>query len=123
MLNNSLYQTYSEYSLFDSQERVVHRPTRYLERLRRSKRPVESQRQIANVIKLHGEWLEKSPFFQGLRIDEALSLVAGDDILEWINDQREAVISESTIHNREVLLREMYKWLTTEEASVRRQTP
>lgn len=123
LLHKCYYQNSPLYTLFDSEERVVHHPTRYLERLRRNKRPVESQRQIANIIKLHCEWLEKSPFFQGLLVDETLSLVAGDDILEWINDQREAEISENTIHNREVLVREMYKWLTTEEASVRRDTP
>lgn len=59
----------------------------------------------------------------GLTVDEALADVDSDDIIDWVNDQRDAGISERTIYNREVLVREMYKWFTTEKAGVRNDVP
>jgi integrase/recombinase XerD len=99
------------YTLFDVDEKVVVYPTSYLRALRRNKRPSESQRQIAYVLKKYCQWLEEN--FEGISVDEILKLATGDDIVEWINDQRAIGISEATIHNREVLTREMYRWLTT----------
>jgi integrase/recombinase XerC len=105
------------YTLFDSEERVAVHPTLYLGSLRRKNRPVTSQRQIAYVSKLHCDWIEKSPTFEGLSVDEALTIVDDDDILDWIIKQRtEDTVSETTINNRELLMREMYRWFTTTEA-------
>jgi integrase/recombinase XerD len=105
------------YTLFDSEERVVVHPTLYLASLRRKNRPVTSQRQIAHVVKLHCEWIENSPSFADLPIDEALAALDYDDILDWIIKQRtEDGVSETTINNREILVRGMYKWFTTNEA-------
>ncbi|MDQ3819412.1 MAG: tyrosine-type recombinase/integrase [Acidobacteriota bacterium] len=101
------------YTLLDAEERVVVKATDYLRILRRNKRPVESQRQIAYVLKKYCDWLEEH--FEGVSVDEILKVATGDDIVEWINEQRGAGISESTIHNREVLIREFYRWLTTSE--------
>ena len=111
------------YTLFDQDERVAVYPTRYLEFLRRNKRPVKSQYQIANAIKLHCQWLENSPFFNGLTIDESLANTFSDDILDWINDQRNAGLSENTINNREVLVRNMYEYFTTDEGKLRNDIP
>lgn len=111
------------YTLFDNEEKVITYPSHYLKRLIVDKRPAESQRQIAYVIKKYCEWIENSAFFQGLNVDEALSIVDKDDILDWITDQRQAGLSEVTIHNRELLIREMYKWFTTEEAGIRKEIP
>lgn len=123
LLHKCNYQNEPLFTLFDSKEKVVYYPTRYLEWLRRCKRPIESQKQTANAIKNHCEWLEKSPFFQGLTVDEALSITAGDDIFEWISDERDTGIQENTVNNREVLVKGMYKWFTTDEGSFRKDIP
>lgn len=104
------------YTLFDCNERVVLHPTLYLRHLRRRDRPATSQRQIAHVVKLHCQWLEAWPNFEGMSVDESLAVLDDDDILDWITNQRtEQGLSESTINNRELLVRSMYRWFTTRE--------
>jgi integrase/recombinase XerD len=77
------------------------------------------------VLKKHCEWLENAQAEEetGLTVDGALAVVDSDDILDWIDDQYDAELSEQTIHNREVLVRGMYAWLTTERAGVRTNIP
>jgi site-specific recombinase XerD len=117
------YQDSLIYTLFDSCKRSVLHPTRYFDFLRRTNCPESSQKLITNVIKLHCEWIEKHPRFQHIRVDEALSMISGDDIVNWINYQRQAELSENTIHNREVIVRQMYEYFTSDEAHVRESTP
>lgn len=114
LLHTYQVQSLLRYVFFDSQERLVTRPTSYLRFLRRNDRPTESQRQIAYVVLQHCRWLEEN--FTGLTIDAALELVTSDDILDWINDQRAEGLSEATVNNREALIRGMYRWLTTTDA-------
>lgn len=122
-LHRCHYKNANLFTLFDSKERVVTYPTLYLNRLRINKRSAISQRHIAYVIKYYLTWLEEFSYFRDLRIDESLPATQGEDILDWINYQREQGLSENTIHNREIVIREMYKWFTTEEASVRKDIP
>lgn len=110
-------------TLFDSKERVTVTPTRYLNYLRVNKRATESQRHIANTIKLHCQWIEENSCLRDLRVDEALEEIQNDDILDWINFQRNLNLSRNTIHNREVIIREMYDWMTTDDASARKDVP
>lgn len=110
-LHKHIEKTSFRYALFDTEERIAVHPTRYLNALARNERPPESQRQIAYVLKYFCGWLEEN--FEGVRVDEMLRLVTDVDIIDWVNDQRAAGVSESTIHNREVLTREMFRWLTT----------
>ena len=46
-----------------------------------------------------------------------------DDILDWINDQRDAGLAETTINNRELLVREMYEYFITDVSSARKDLP
>jgi integrase/recombinase XerD len=114
LLHKCSDESLAVYTLFDSEERVVVHPTYYLNYLRKHRRPESSQRQIANIIKLYCQWLENSPFFQDICVDDALASVDYEDILKWVNHQRDEGIAEKTIHNREILIREMYRWFTTE---------
>lgn len=116
ILHKYEHQSSILYTLFDAQERVVTHPTYYLRSLRRRNISQASQFHIANVIKLHCQWLEAAAAFQGLAIDESLMLIESDDVLDWVNDQRVEGLSPRTIHNREVLVRQMYKWFLTDEA-------
>jgi integrase/recombinase XerD len=111
------------YTLFDSEDRVVVHPTAYLRHLRKTHRPTSSQRQIAYVVKLHCQFLEDSEDFQCLSVDETLCELTSEDILSWIETQRAAGLEENTIHNREAIVREMYRWLSTKEASVCQSIP
>jgi len=108
--------TVVNWALFDLSERLVELPTSYLRALRQQQRSSSSQKQIANVLKLHCQWIETNPNFTGLRIDQVIQHLDDDEILEWINDQRAAGLYESTINNREVLARDFYRWLTTSQA-------
>jgi len=123
ILHRCSHESSTLYTLFDSEERVVVHPTAYLRFLLRTRRSKDSQRQIAYVVKKHCEWLEQPQTALGLSVDEALAVVNSDDISDWINDQRDTGISERTVHNREALIREMYKWFTTEKAGVRADIP
>lgn len=122
-LHKCSYENKNLFTLFDSRGKVAVFPTRYLNYLRIKKRSSKSIRQIAYVIKSHCEWFETDQYLQQLTVDESLEVVENYEIVKWINFQRESGKAENTIHNREVLVREMYKWFTTEEASVRKDTP
>jgi integrase/recombinase XerC len=111
-------ESFIRYTFFDADERVVILPTHYLRDLR-LKRQAESQRQIAYVLKGFCQWLEES--LENTDVDEMLKVVMSDDILDWINEQRAGGISEGTIRNREVLVRELFKWLTTEKGGHSRE--
>ena len=114
------YDNSKLFALFDLQERVVISPTQYLNRIRLDKRSSDSQKHIANVIKLHCEWIENRSYFTDLRVDEALKLMQGEDIQEWINFQRDTGVSENTIRNREIIIREMYTELPQQYSPGRR---
>lgn len=116
ILHKTDYQNTLYFTLFDSEERVALYPTRYLNSLDSRRRSLPSKRQIANIVKIHCHWLENATYFSGLRMDEILAVVCSDNIKDWINFQRLAGISEITIHNREVLIRQMYQYFTTQEA-------
>lgn len=109
------------YTLFDAAERIVERPTAYLRSLRRLKRPVESQRHIANVLKMHCRWIEEESEYRTASVDSVLRELTNDDIVDWINAQRARGLREPTINNREVLTKQFYQWLTTSEAERARQ--
>jgi integrase/recombinase XerD len=119
------YQNKKEiiYTFFDSNEKIIIGATSYLRSLRLNKRSPDSQRQVAYVVKLFCKWLENSPFFKGMKIDEIFSYIRLDDIFDWISEQRLNQLSERTIHNREVLIREMFKWFTTQESGICSETP
>jgi hypothetical protein len=111
------------YTLFDNHERVVVHPTRYLRELRVSKRSEKSQAQIGHILKLHCEWLENSPDFKDVLVDEALLKTTGNDIRAWIGDQRAAGLSETTIRNRETIVKQMYIWFTDTDVAIRTDQP
>lgn len=111
------------YTLFDSKERVVIHPTRYLNYLRNQKRSDVSKKHIAEVVKQHCAWLEKRADFFGVTPDEMLSVVSSNEIVDWINYQRSNGISNNTINNREILVKEMYQYFTTKESSARKEIP
>ncbi|HWT03139.1 MAG TPA: tyrosine-type recombinase/integrase [Pyrinomonadaceae bacterium] len=113
LLHKCQYESSTLYTLLDSQDRVAVHPTLYMRYLLKRARPVESQRQIAYVVKLHCQWVEESSRLRDSSVDEAVACIDGDDILDWINDQRKTGVSEATVNNRELLVREMYRWFTT----------
>jgi integrase/recombinase XerD len=108
--------TVVNYALFNREERLVELPTSYLRALRQQRRSNASQRQIANVLKLHCQWIEENESFSAFEIDQVIQHLVSEEILDWINDQRTAGLYENTIHNRELLAREFYRWLTTAQA-------
>lgn len=116
IIHRCTHKSKSIYTLFDSQERVVRYASYYFFHLLQHFRHETSRRQIAHVIKLFCEWVESLPFYKSLSVDEALAAVESDDIVDWINEQRGLGLSNRTIHNREVLVRGMFRWLTTEDA-------
>lgn len=105
----------ASYALFDRHERLVQLPTAYLRSLKRHRRSEASQRHIANVLKLHCQWVESNLTFDGFHTDQIIQRLISEEILDWIDDQRETGLYENTINNREVLAREFYQWLTTAE--------
>lgn len=117
-LNNSVI-----YTLFDSKERVLIYPTRYLNYLKSQKRSDASKKHIAQVIKQHCAWLEKKADSFGVTVDKMVSVVSNDEIIGWIDHQRSTGISNNTINNREILVKEMYRYFTTKEAPIRKQIP
>lgn len=98
------------YTLFDSEERVTVHPTRYLDFLRERRRRETTQRHTAQVLKNHCQWIEDTFTPLGVRVDDALAMISSDDILDWINFQRDMGVSEVTICNREALVYGMYRW-------------
>jgi integrase/recombinase XerC len=54
-----------------------------------------------------------SSFLYRFEIDRVIQNMIRDEIVDWIDDQREAGLSETTINNREVLTRGFYQWLTS----------
>jgi integrase/recombinase XerC len=117
ILQKSNIESRTVYTFFDEEERVVVHPSLYLRNLRNRNRPITSQRQVAHVVKLHCQWIENSASFEDMSVDQALAVIDDEDILDWINKQRtEGGVSESTINNRELLVRGMYRWLTTSDS-------
>src|SRR5471032_3145588 len=92
------------YAFFDAQLRLAESPTQYLSHVarRRTYSPA-SQRQLAYVLAQFLSYLEDSPYFSGLNVDECIGHFNGDHLVEWINAQRRTGIKERTIHSREAL--------------------
>jgi integrase/recombinase XerD len=104
------------YALFDSHERLVEHPTGYFRFLKKRGRRDSSRRHIAYILKQHCEWIEQNSSFEQAKVDLVIQSLESEDILDWISDQRDKGISETTVNNREALLREFYKWSTTADA-------
>lgn len=113
LLHKSNHQSSPLYTLFDSEERVVEHASYYLQHLRNRGRSQASQLHIANILNYFHRWIEETHYYPGLDVDKAIMCVDEDVIIDWINYQRRAGVSNKTIHNREVLLRQFYKWLTS----------
>lgn len=105
------------YAFFDTRSRLVETATRYMRFVSRVDRySIASQRQLAQVLKQFLAHLEASPYFGGFNTDEAVEGFAYEHLVEWINTQRSAGVSECTIHGREILVKEMYRYLGTDDA-------
>lgn len=108
------------YAFFDAQFRMVESPTLYLHHIARTHRySLASQQQIAYVVAQFLTHVEQSPYFAGFSLDDALRSFTCDHLMVWIQAQRGEQVSERTIHSREALLREMFNYLSTDEAGRR----
>jgi integrase/recombinase XerD len=104
------------YTLFDSEDRVVIHPTYYFSQLQANNSPDSTVNQTGSVVKRFCGWLEQSPYFEGCTIDEVLESVEVEDIQDWLKHLRAQGLSVGTRHNNEVIVREMFKWMTTDAA-------
>lgn len=105
------------YAFFDTRSRLVETATRYMRFVSRLDRySIASQRQLSQVLKQFLAHLEASPYFAGFNTDEAVEGFAYEHLVEWINTQRSTGVSECMIHGREILVKEMYTYLGTDDA-------
>lgn len=61
-------------------------------------------------------WLCASERYLGLSLDEMLTVIRRRDLQEWILDRRAERIQSSTLRNREIAVKLLIEWLTTQEA-------
>lgn len=76
----------------------------------------------ANYILYFVRWLEQSKCYSNLSVDDALLIVARSDIREWVKQMNEDGLAASTIHGREVALKQFLDWLCTNEGGRVRNT-
>lgn len=106
------------YSFFDANSRLVETPTHYMQYVAQMDRySAASQSQLGQVLKQFLSYLELSPNFAGFNVDEAFAGFNYDHLVDWVNLQRLAGANETTIHGRETLVREMYKYLGSHDAN------
>lgn len=116
-LHHSIIGKRAVYAIFDVRLCLAETPTQYLNHVARCRiYSPASQRQLAYVLTQFLTYLEDSPYFSGLNVDECISHFNRDHLVNWINAQRRAGIQERTIHSRETLLREAFCYFSTEDA-------
>ena len=116
-LHYSIIGNRAVYAIFDARLCLAETPTQYLDHVaRRQTYSPASQRQLAYVLAQFLTYLEDSPYFSGLNVDECIGHFNWEHLVEWINAQRRAGIQERTIHSRETLLREAFRYFSTEDA-------
>ncbi|MFD1030804.1 tyrosine-type recombinase/integrase [Metaplanococcus flavidus] len=103
------------YVFLDKKLKVVQLPTKFLLSINnRSLRYSEASiKHYAKVLKYFVNYLEKH-FKES--VDVLLAVIDGITISEYLKLLKDKGLSESTIRNREAIIKELMTWLTTEEA-------
>lgn len=95
---------------------IVELPTRWLRSIsRQPKYSGETVRQYAANIKDFLKWLLTARRHPKFSLDTVLKAAARKDVENWIKDRKAAHLAASTLRNREVAVKMLFDWLTTED--------
>lgn len=105
-------------ALFDDQERIVEMPSRWLQCM------LDNQiGRSPKTIQLYGrnvmyflEFLRGNEMWRHLSLDEILKTAAPNIVVDYLSSLAAEGLSQQTIHNRDVTLKEFFTWLSTHEA-------
>src|ERR1041384_4743877 len=95
---------------------IVELPTRWLHAVSCQPRySGETVRQYGANTKDFLRWLLDGKRYPALSLDTILKVVTRKDVEDWIKDRKAASLGASTLRNREVAVKMLFDWLTTED--------
>jgi integrase/recombinase XerD len=112
---NTKEETSIQYLYVDNHERVIVFPTFYIQSLlRRPRFSLKSVYQFANVLRYFCEEIQSK--FPQMSVDDALKVIEGNFIDQYLKKLAMKGYEYSTIRNRDAIIKRFMEWLTTEEA-------
>lgn len=106
------------FSVFDSTGRIVKSVHNWLNYLGKHSGLSVSQGTVENygrTLTYLCRWIEQSPTFENMEIDEVIILLDRFHIVEWLHNMKLSGVNFRTLKNREVCLRQFINWLSTIE--------
>lgn len=120
MLNPSEECEKIKYLFFDRNERIVVYPTLFINSMLANNRySLQTVYQYAKVLKYFCTYIETTLI--SISIDDSLRAIEGNVIDNYIKKLSNSAIKESTIRNRDAIIKQFMEWLTTEESGWARE--
>lgn len=115
-LHTTQYNDRVVLTLFSAGGEIIQLPTRWIARLSSQIGLTYSSNtvlQYAKNLKYLVDWLEATDRDEVVGLDDLLCLLNRVDIEDWLTSQISSGLARSTVRNREVVLREFLKWLSS----------